>query len=872
MARTGGIVNYNTFVKGLITEASPLTYPENATSREENFELRRDGTRARRYGMDFESGYDSTNIYAKSYIDDAVLMSYEWFNAGNTENDNFLVVQVGQYLDIYSMEESTISPNKRGDSIDLNNYVTETNTLLDAKDFPVTVTVLKGFLIVVNPIISPIYISYNHETGGIAVTKISLEVRDLFGIPDETISVDHRPATLSDKHNYNLKNQGWTSADITATAVAAPTGLGVYPSNADIPHLAKQTAYDATPGYTVADIGTYNPNLLDNTFFGTTPAPKGKLIYEVFDRTYKDVSAGTSVDITSISVSGDVLTCTTIGAHGLTVGDEVLFKDIGITVTAYITFGGTGITEHQYLTGDRDPISDNYFIVNSTDGLEFTVSLYHQLLSETIIVDGGTITYLNTTYTYGNVITPATPDLLINQTSEKYRPKCVSGYAGRVWFSGMDGGEYGSYLFFSQILDSPGKIGKCYQEADPTSEHISDLVDTDGGFIVIPEARNIQSLVTMGQYLFVFSTNGVWRIFGDDGGNFKATAFSVEKVSDIGVASRFSIVPVENEIFYWAKGGIYKVGQNVNTGSYESINISQSTIQTLFFEITQAQHKYVKGSYDSVEKKITWLYNRRAPTDTGTNYKYDSMIILDSVLGAFYKYLLPSDSDGTTPYLSGLFNIPDVSLLRDIRTITSQGSTVVSGINNVVSSEYLNRSQTTQTKYLTIVDINNTADAFITFSEIRDASFVDYKSFDSIGTDAAAYMITGSDVQGSQANKKQAHYLMMYFNRTEQSIVVDGSGNLVADNPSSCKVNALWDWATDINSIRAGSQFQAYRLNRLYLASSPSDAYTYGEEVVVTKNKLRGRGRSLSIAIQSEAGKDLHVYGWSLLMSGGQRP
>jgi hypothetical protein len=47
-----GVKQYNTFVKGLVTEAGPLTYPENASLDEENFVLNRDGSRQRRLGMD----------------------------------------------------------------------------------------------------------------------------------------------------------------------------------------------------------------------------------------------------------------------------------------------------------------------------------------------------------------------------------------------------------------------------------------------------------------------------------------------------------------------------------------------------------------------------------------------------------------------------------------------------------------------------------------------------------------------------------------------------------------------------------------------------------------------------------------------------
>ena len=43
-----GTKEYNTFVKGIITEASALTYLENSSIDEDNFVLNRDGSRQRR--------------------------------------------------------------------------------------------------------------------------------------------------------------------------------------------------------------------------------------------------------------------------------------------------------------------------------------------------------------------------------------------------------------------------------------------------------------------------------------------------------------------------------------------------------------------------------------------------------------------------------------------------------------------------------------------------------------------------------------------------------------------------------------------------------------------------------------------------------
>ena len=72
---------YNTFVKGLITEASPLTYPENASIGEDNCVIYRKGNRARRLGADFEAGFVLTND-GISHADKA-LSEYRWETPSN---------------------------------------------------------------------------------------------------------------------------------------------------------------------------------------------------------------------------------------------------------------------------------------------------------------------------------------------------------------------------------------------------------------------------------------------------------------------------------------------------------------------------------------------------------------------------------------------------------------------------------------------------------------------------------------------------------------------------------------------------------------------------------------------------------------------
>jgi len=95
MTRPATTKNYFTFVKGLITEASPLTHPENASFDEDNMDLRADGSRWRRLGLDYETSYTKqvkshTNANVKVWAFDA----FEWRGVGGLGSKNHVILLI----------------------------------------------------------------------------------------------------------------------------------------------------------------------------------------------------------------------------------------------------------------------------------------------------------------------------------------------------------------------------------------------------------------------------------------------------------------------------------------------------------------------------------------------------------------------------------------------------------------------------------------------------------------------------------------------------------------------------------------------------------------------------------------------------------
>ena len=69
----------NNFVKGLITEAGELTFPESASVAEDNCDLRRDGTRRRRLAVRKELSYALSGFTVDSTV---VFTVGDWLNVG----------------------------------------------------------------------------------------------------------------------------------------------------------------------------------------------------------------------------------------------------------------------------------------------------------------------------------------------------------------------------------------------------------------------------------------------------------------------------------------------------------------------------------------------------------------------------------------------------------------------------------------------------------------------------------------------------------------------------------------------------------------------------------------------------------------------
>lgn len=249
---------------------------------------------------------------------------------------------------------------------------------------------------------------------------------------------------------------------------------------------------------------------------------------------------------------------------------------------------------------------------------------------------------------------------------------------------------------------------------------------------------------------------------------------------------------------------------------------------------------------------------------------YNRELILDLTLGAWSVYSM--DHPGF-PKIHDYLSLPGYYLEDTIiNGYNNAGVLVTDGAGNtitVVRQTSTDRTTDSRKERFKFLITHNT---LVSLAEYRDYSFTDWVSIDNIGTDFSSYLITGYNLAGDMAREKQVVYLQIFCNKTETVYTMSGN-NVVLARQSSCKVQSQWDWNNSIAQGKWGPVFQAYRFLRPQPVSPVSgDEFNYGETVITTKNKLRGRGRALSLYIQSEAGKDMKLLGWNVLATVNGEP
>jgi hypothetical protein len=745
---------FNSFVKGLVTEASPLNFPEQAARDLNNFELNKDGTLYRRRGFGFEADYEYIDtLLSASDVEDGFLSSYVWEDPAGIAGEKYLVIQTGASLKFYDLNTESVSQFGFLGQISF----PSTNLVLNSSSY----ASVDGKLVIATGDANVYLVQYSPVTENFSLSTFTLKTRDLWGISYVNSDNDptYRPTSDVPLHRYNLYNQGWniprrvnvsTFADPSATV----SSLGFWPADCDTVWAGIVTIPNG-----VDPLETFTNSAFRETLNATFSSSKGSFIIDLLNR-----GASREAAIVSNKASHPVMLLSTIS----TVDD--------------ITTRGACV---------------------------------------------------------------------------------VSEYAGRIFYAGFGptingdsrSPDLSSYVAFSRLIRNVNDFSKCYQEGDPASRDSSEVVDTDGGLIRISGATGINKLVVAGKNLLVFASNGVWAIEGGSDFGFTASNYKVDKISSFGAIGPDSTVTDGSKVYYWSTDSIYVVMRN-ELGDLIYQSVSEAAIESFYEEITSVNKSKARGLYDKITKKIRWIYPEGAIFSSSSITKE---LVFDLVLGSWSVnsvYNLPNTNVdnlfSSSPFIT-------TSIFNEVLVGTDE---VFSGVEQVSIDEVQITSELQSIKYIALIETGGSIK--LTIGWYKNESFLDWFDVNSAGNDAFAYILTGAMTAGDSSIHKQTPVLIMHMRRTELTI----DSNFILNNRSGCLVRTMWDWANSANSKKWSPLFQAYRYRRHYMPETAPGDYDNGFELITTRNKLRGRGRAISIYIESEPTKDCKIVGWNLSLNG----
>lgn len=725
---------FNNFVKGFVSDANPLTFPEGTSKDEDNFKLNIDGSRQRRLGLNF----DSSPVIQVPEV--GFRSSYLWENV-NSSGVSLYIVQSGLLLNFHRVGAEGIG--EKIAEVDVTGVTT--GILNDPFSYRLNFTSGFGRLFVAGQHIDPFWIKFNIDLQDFEFGIIDIQIRDFEGV-DDGLRPDERPTNLTPEHQYNLINQGWgnivtykKSVQVTipvigvfrifravtrtvVTDVTAPIyqqykdAQGVFPSNSQIWTIGKDSE------------DNFNPKLLDKMDFGLSLAPKGKNIFDPFNQE-------------------------------------------------------------------------------------------RRLQDETMLA--------------GHPVVEST------------RPDTLAFFQGRVFYAGITAENSKSnlttgHVFFSQIVTDIERAGRCYQEADPTSEHISDIIADDGGVIILSGCARVRSMVPIAGSLMVIADNGVWEISGNEAG-FSALDYRVRKLTEIGTISQ-EYVTYEGSLFYLSEADWMVVTYSNEAGGFVVNSLTENVVSRYYRSIPFACRRAAKLRFDNSSKTAIMMFSMNENScENKTN-----LLMYDFNLQAWYKYsFLPLEGD----FLIDLAYVSDSLSTFSDDIVMVEDEQVFVGNELVVSRRVLPETASPELRFL-VCSCDTYRFAYMFDESFKDFGVNAYKSF----------LVTGVNTFGDTMRNKQVEYIITSLKRTEQ-IEVD---QIVKE--SSCFMSTRWDFSDESISGKWSKPQQVYRYKRFFIPQGQS--LGYGHEVLQTKNKVRGTGKALSFVFESEEGKDLHLYGWAVTMSG----
>jgi len=419
------------------------------------------------------------------------------------------------------------------------------------------------------------------------------------------------------------------------------------------------------------------------------------------------------------------------------------------------------------------------------------------------------------------------------------RPSTCEFFAGRIFFAGITANKFNTNIYFSQIVQRDAQYGYCYQSNDPTSMTTFDLLPDDGGVISIPDAGTILKLIATPGGLVAFAQKGVWLITGSTGIGFTAVDYTVIKLSSIKTLSHTSFVDVLGTPCWWTAEGIYTISSEAN-GPPSVKSLTFDRIKAYYDNISLSSKITARGVFNYITNVVQWIFKTEATGNINEDYEYDNILNLNMATGAFYPWSI-TDSPvkiNSILLLDGTFGAQTSNDVID----DSANLVIDDSSNQVIAFTATTTGVVPAISYL--VSYPDSGSYKFTFASARNTNYLDWLSYDSIGSDFSSSFTSGYKLRGQALRKWQANWLRLYSRNT---------------SPTQFSVRGLWDYATSEDTNRWS--------NPQIISHNATDYATVSKRV-----KMRGHGLTLQFMVESVTGFPFELVGWSELDSGNPLP
>lgn len=144
-----------------------------------------------------------------------------------------------------------------------------------------------------------------------------------------------------------------------------------------------------------------------------------------------------------------------------------------------------------------------------------------------------------------------------------------------------------------------------------------------------------------------------------------------------------------------------------------------------------------------------------------------------------------------------------------------------------------------------------------TFADFIDPGFHDWTQDGSSGANYVSYLTTYYTIAGYMTPHFTPAYDSMLWMYSPYIYVFMENG--ASQDTESCLMTTAWDWASSPLSHKWSRQVETYRFRQDF-------------NVSVSKNKVRGKGKTLQLMFSSTEGKDFQLTGWGIWYVKNQRP